>query len=158
MYQQVSFLCSSSPSSSSSYSLFLNRCSWFYLILKFIFILCLLYISLCWSQPTWSPLSDRIAVTAFYRDHNILKSSIHTYDYRGRKLSETKTKLPCFYIYWHPDSTRLTFLSNWLPGVLALQYIDYENPKKVDNVSLIEIGRYRSLSRYHHTMIRKKTN
>jgi hypothetical protein len=93
-----------------------------------------------YQQPTWSPLSDRIAVTAIRRTVNI-KSFIYTFDYRGQIVTQTKTKMPCFYIYWHPDCMRLTFLSNWLPGILALQYIDYTDSTTAEKVTLLEVGR-----------------
>jgi hypothetical protein len=95
-------------------------------------------------------LSDCIAVSAIHRLDHRLKSFIYTFDYRGKKLAQTQTKMPCFYIYWHPDSTRLTFLSNWLPGTLALQYIDYTDSTTSNNVTLLEVGRYFIIFFMHH--------
>jgi hypothetical protein len=92
-----------------------------------------------YQQPTWSPLSNTIAVSKVKR--STMEYFVVLFNLKGEVVSETKTQYPGFYFYWHPDNEKLTFLANSIPNTLSLSLVDYDVPSGSQVVDLLETGR-----------------
>jgi len=72
-------------------------------------------------QSTFSPDGSLIAMSK--------DSSIVIVDFNGEIVHKINTRFPAFYIYWAPDSTRLTYLSyHDSSAQMALQFVDLQDP------------------------------
>eukprot|EP01117_Protostelium_nocturnum_P010969 TRINITY_DN3972_c0_g1_i1.p1 TRINITY_DN3972_c0_g1~~TRINITY_DN3972_c0_g1_i1.p1 ORF type:complete len:539 (-),score=95.54 TRINITY_DN3972_c0_g1_i1:77-1546(-) len=86
--------------------------------------------SALYQQPTWSPHGD-VAVTKI--DRKGRKSSVVVLTSRGEVLHEIFTKSVPFYIYWSPDGSRFSLLSN-APMTILLSAVDLEDEEIEEKV------------------------
>lgn len=88
-----------------------------------------------YTQPTWSPNSERIVYSALERHGENMTMSLVTSRFDGAEKRDLELPFAPFYYHWSPDGQRLVYLSSWLDEnrpSMALRLVEFSSGQAED--------------------------